>query len=230
MFDFSTGRGMHIVGDVHGDADEYQRQVDHALDNDLHFVALGDFTDRGPASDVVMRVTLDLHDEGKLNTVVGNHDDRLWRWANGNNVKLTHGLAETLEQVGDDTEVVQRWHAAMPDWPMWATVEAWTFVHAAFHPVMLTDKIVAWKDKKTYKAIAARALCGQTTGWKTDEGYPERLYDWHDEIPAGHTVFFGHDYIHDTVTTVAGAGGGHAVFMDTGAGKEGKLSSKTVLF
>jgi hypothetical protein len=58
------------------------------------------------------------------------------------------------------------------------------------------------------------------------DGFPERLHDWVDRIPAGYTLYCGHDrrstdgrpYVQE------GALGGKAVFLDTGAGKGGHLS------
>jgi protein phosphatase len=76
------------------------------------------------------------------------------------------------------------------------------------------------------QGVLARALYGQTTGRLQPDGYPERVLHWVDHIPAGMTVYVGHDrrssdgrpYVR------AGRGGGTAVFLDTGAGKGGHLS------
>jgi hypothetical protein len=74
--------------------------------------------------------------------------------------------------------------------------------------------------------ILSRALFGQVTGRMQPDGFPERLHDWVDRIPAGYTLYCGHDrrstdgrpYVQE------GALGGKAVFLDTGAGKGGHLS------
>ena len=62
-------------------------------------------------------------------------------------------------------------------------------------------------------------MFGQVTGRMQPDGYPERLHDWVDRLPAGIVVYCGHDrrsldgrpYVH------AGEAGGRAVFLDTGA-------------
>ena len=73
--------------------------------------------------------------------------------------------------------------------------------------------------------LLARALYGQTTGRVTGAGRPERLLRWVDDIPAGFTVYCGHDERSLARPYVRhGRLGGMAVFLDTGAGKGGHLS------
>ena len=52
------------------------------------------------------------------------------------------------------------------------------------------------------------------------------IYNWVDEIKKGHTAYVGHAYL-DLVNPVTKSGklGGEAIFVDTGSGKEGSLSS-----
>ncbi len=58
------------------------------------------------------------------------------------------------------------------------------------------------------------------------DGYPERVLRWVDRIPAGLTVYCGHDQRSTDGRPYVrhGAGGGTATFLDTGAGKGGHLS------
>ena len=72
----------------------------------------------------------------------------------------------------------------------------------------------------------ARALYGEPTGRMQPDGYPERSLRWVDRIPAGLTVYCGHDQrsTNGRPYTRRGAAGGKAVFLDTGAGKGGHLS------
>jgi protein phosphatase len=75
--------------------------------------------------------------------------------------------------------------------------------------------------------LVSRALFGQTiAGELTDAGYPVRVLDWVDYIPAGLTVYCGHDNrsIDGRPHIAEGKRGGRAVFLDTGAGKGGHLS------
>ena len=72
----------------------------------------------------------------------------------------------------------------------------------------------------------SRALFGETTGRMQADGYPERVLRWVDRIPAGLTVYCGHDQRSTDGRPYVrhGAGGGTAIFLDTGAGKGGHLS------
>ena len=72
----------------------------------------------------------------------------------------------------------------------------------------------------------ARALYGEPTGRTQPDGYPERSLRWVDRIPAGLTVYCGHDRRSTDGRPYVrrGAAGGTAVFLDTGAGKGGHLS------
>jgi len=74
--------------------------------------------------------------------------------------------------------------------------------------------------------VLSRALYGEPTGRIQADGYPERSLQWVDRIPAGLTVYCGHDQrSRDGRPYVrVGAAGGTAVFLDTGAGKGGHLS------
>ena len=72
-----------------------------------------------------------------------------------------------------------------------------------------------------------RARCSaKQPGARSRTDFPERLLRWVNHIPAGMTVYCGHDQrSRDGRPWVAhGDGGGSAVFMDTGAGKGGHLS------
>ena len=74
--------------------------------------------------------------------------------------------------------------------------------------------------------LLSRALFGETTGRMQADGYPERVIRWVDRIPAGMTVYCGHDQRSTDGRPYrrTGLGGGEAVFLDTGAGKGGHLS------
>jgi protein phosphatase len=81
--------------------------------------------------------------------------------------------------------------------------------------------------------LEGMALFGEidTENPKREDGYPNRIYDWVDRIPATKRVMVGHD-IRSTILPlfVKGAVGGEAYFMDTGSGKGGRLTSADVYF
>ena len=72
----------------------------------------------------------------------------------------------------------------------------------------------------------SRALYGEPTGRTQQDGFPERSLGWVDRIPAGMTVYCGHDRRSTDGRPYrrSGMGGGMAIFLDTGASKGGHLS------
>jgi protein phosphatase len=114
--------------------------------------------------------------------------------------------------------------AAIIDAPAWLRHGDAFFVHGGFHTDMLTRRPPPFGVKPS--GALARALFGQVTGRTRQDGYPERVVHWVDRIPAGLTVYCGHDNRSTDGRPLVrtGAAGGRAVFLDTGAGKGGHLS------
>ena len=59
---------------------------------------LGDLVDRGPDIPGVLRIAMEMV-AGNAICVPGNHEMKLLRKLRGRNVQITHGLAESLEQL-----------------------------------------------------------------------------------------------------------------------------------
>lgn len=106
-----------IIGDVHGCYDELVQllgklgyvigseetpQVTHPDGRKLIFV--GDLVDRGPAVPQVLRLIMGIVTSGAGFCVIGNHDDKLKRKLMGRDVKIAHGLAESLAQLASESE------------------------------------------------------------------------------------------------------------------------------
>jgi protein phosphatase len=218
------GVGLRIVGDVHGDA----RAFASAARTDLFVLQLGDLTDSGPNSAEALRIMFGLIDEGRGMFVLGNHDLKLGRALAGRSVRIDPALAATLSQL--DSSLAERALHEIQRAPAWLSrplpgVGAALFVHAGFHTDMLTQPPPAAPTGRVH-GVLARALFGEPTGRIQGDGFPERSLRWVDRIPAGLTVYCGHD----TRSTDGrpyvrrGIHGGTAVFLDTGAGKGGHLS------
>ena len=212
------GAAIRVVGDVHGDAHAFS----YAVATDRFVVQLGDLTDRGPDSAGVLRIALDMVDAGRGLFLLGNHDHKLARALLGQKVRIDAALAATLAELDDGLRA--RTLAAIEEAPAWLRHGDAFFVHGAFHTAMLTTPPPRQIDRAD--GILSRALYGQTTGRRQPDGYPERVLDWIDHIPAGMTVYCGHD-VRSTDGRPwrhRGARGGEAVFVDTGASKGGHLS------
>jgi protein phosphatase len=220
---FPPGRGIRVVGDVHGDA----RGFAAAAETDLFVLQLGDLTDYGPDSAGALRVMFRLIDERRGLFVVGNHDLKLARALRGQAVRVDNQLAATLSQL--DARLRARAAAEIERAPAWLQrsgrdgIEM--FVHGGFHTAML-DAAPPQPPDGHVQGVLARALYGEPTGRIKADGYPERSLRWVDRIPVGMVVYVGHDRRSGDGRPYVrrGAAGGQAIFLDTGAGKGGHLS------
>ena len=114
---WNNRRGEHgpfdIVGDVHGCLDELlevMSQLGYAVEREAGefkvtspvgrtLVFVGDLVDRGPATPDVLRLAMTMVDAGQAICVPGNHDIKLVKALKGRDVQLTHGLAESMQQL-----------------------------------------------------------------------------------------------------------------------------------
>lgn len=212
------GAALRVIGDVHGDL----RAFTSAVATDRFIVQLGDLSDHGPDSAGVLRRMFRLMDEGHGLFVLGNHDRKLGRALAGQAVRSDAALQATLGQLDDELRV--RALAEVTRAPAWLVSGPMVFVHGGFHPAMLTEPPPPPLGR--VDPLLSRAMFGETTGRMQPDGYPERVLRWVDRIPAGLTVYCGHDQRSTDGRPYrrTGSSGGVAVFMDTGAGKGGHLS------
>ncbi len=102
-----------IIGDVHGCFEELvelmvklgysvETQDDHhtvSAPENRKLVFVGDLVDRGPSVVKVLRLVSSMVRAGQAFCVPGNHDMKLVRALRGKDVKRTHGLAETMQEL-----------------------------------------------------------------------------------------------------------------------------------
>jgi predicted kinase len=99
-----------IIGDIHGCRSELESLLSKLGYVDGHHpegrtaVFVGDLVDRGPDSPGVLRRVMSMVASGDALCVPGNHENKLGRWLKGRKVQETHGLAETIEQLGREPE------------------------------------------------------------------------------------------------------------------------------
>jgi protein phosphatase len=101
---------LDVIGDIHGCYDELLElltvlgyviesngsglRLSHPQGRKATFV--GDLVDRGPKTPEVVKLVMAAVRDGTGYCVAGNHDVKLSRKLNGRDVKITHGLAESL--------------------------------------------------------------------------------------------------------------------------------------
>ncbi len=218
-FSIPPGARLRVVGDVHGDATGFA----YALATDRFIVQLGDIADHGPDSAATLRMMFDRVEEGRGLFLLGNHDLKLARTLAGEPVRPEPVVQATVAQM--DEALKERAVRLIAEAPAWIRHGTDLFVHGGFHTVMLQLPAPEHGLARPHGPMA-RALYGEPTGRIQPDGYPERSLRWVDRIPAGITVYCGHDRRSADGRPYVRRGmlGGTAVFLDTGAGKGGHLS------
>ncbi|WP_425582383.1 polynucleotide kinase-phosphatase, partial [Streptomyces synnematoformans] len=183
-----------LVGDVHGCASELETlltrlgYVDGVHPEGRTAVFVGDLVDRGPDSPGVLRRVMGMVEAGSALCVPGNHENKLGRLLHGRNVKVSHGLAETVEQL-------ERAEAAEPGF----RERVRTFVDGLVsHYVLDGGRLVvshAGLPEKYHGRTSGRvrsfALYGDTTGETDEYGLPVR-YPWAEDYRGRAAVVYGH--------------------------------------
>src|ERR1700720_4323196 len=148
-------------------------------------VFLGDLVDRGPRIPEVLRLTLSLVQNGAALCVPGNHDVKLMRKLRGKEVQITHGLANSLEQL--DKESLE------------FRIQVCEFLDKlGSHYVLDEGKLVVahagMKEEMQGRGsgkVRDFALYGETTGETDEFGLPVR-YNWAAEYRGRAMVVYGH--------------------------------------
>ena len=188
-----------IVGDVHGCYDELcellarldydladdggHRRVTHPDGRRLVFV--GDLVDRGPRTPDVLRLVMGMVESDVAVCVPGNHDMKLMKKLKGRNVQITHGLAESLEQLEKETPEFRDRVAPFLD----SLVS-----HYVFDDGKLVVAHAGMKEEMQGRGsgkVRDFALYGETTGETDELGLPVRL-DWAAEYRGQSLVVYGH--------------------------------------
>ena len=218
------------VGDVHGNPVETRLAATKADSENAFTIYLGDIIDYGEHNLEAFWFVYNRVMSGKAVLVWGNHERKLDMWVRANfgatfRGKISNGMMKTvneLKQVGNRARFTAAWNALESMSRQHYVIGDLLFTHAAATPEL-------WyiNDHRPHGEHGQLAYFGQLDKEQPmrEDGYPNRIYDWVDQIEAGKTVIVGHDirdvnepFIHDNAV------GGRAVFLDTGSGKGGKLS------
>lgn len=222
--------GLATFSDVHAHAKKLKKGIRYALDNNLFIVFLGDLVDGHDAPLETVLAVKAILDAGTGVLVIGNHDDKFYRYAIGNPVILKKQNKQTLADIPEGGEKL--FLQTMIDLVTHKNAshhyeyDNWVFIHGSCHEEIWTN------PEELSKKAKHRALYGEVTGEEDEEGMPIRLYNWIDEIPSGRGVVVGHDRKPYGGKKLADTGpfdhtnpqGGRVIFSDTGCGKGGHLT------
>jgi polynucleotide kinase-phosphatase len=193
-----------IIGDVHGCFDELldllaelgysveltsngtvNRNVSVKPPEGRKAVFLGDLVDRGPKIPDVLRLVMGMVQAGTALCVPGNHDVKLMRKLRGKDVQITHGLADSLNQLANESPEFLK--------------QAGNFLDELVSHYLLDDGKLVVAHAGMKEEMQGRgsgkvrdfALFGETTGETDEFGLPVR-YNWAAEYRGPASVVYGH--------------------------------------
>ncbi|MEV6285043.1 polynucleotide kinase-phosphatase [Kribbella sp. NPDC051770] len=190
-----------VIGDIHGCRAELEellgelnytiirdsdgRAVDARSSDDRRVLFVGDLVDRGPDTPGVLRLVMGMVASGNAYCVAGNHEDKLLKALRGKNVKTSHGLAESLEQLAHETDEFR------------AQVERFIdglvshYVLDRGNLVVAHAGLVERMHGRASGRVRAFCLYGETTGETDEFGLPVR-YPWAQDYRGRAMVVYGH--------------------------------------
>jgi polynucleotide kinase-phosphatase len=198
------------ITDANGDAGSQRYEAKHPEGRKVIF--LGDLVDRGPRIPDVLRLTMSMVESGAALCVPGNHDIKLMRKLNGKDVRITHGLAESLEQLEQEPAELRERVAA--------------FVDKLVSHYVLDDGQLVVAHAGLREELQGRgsgkvrdfALFGETTGETDEFGLPVR-YNWAAEYRGKAMVVYGHTPVPEPEWL------NRTICIDTGCVFGGKLTA-----
>ncbi len=216
------------IGDVHGCRSELEtlletlgyalvrddrgRPVDAVPPAGRRAIFLGDLVDRGPDSPGVLRLVMGMVTAGHALCLPGNHENKLVRALSGRQVRVSHGLERTLEQLDAEDPAF--------------TAQVKEFCDGLVAHLVLDDGrlVVAHAGlKEAYHGRASGrvrsfALYGDTTGETDEFGLPVR-YPWAEEYRGRAMVLYGHTPVPETTWV------NNTLCLDTGCVFGGRLTA-----
>ncbi len=189
-----------VVGDVHGcraELEQLLERLGYSIERDSdgrpvgarhphrQAVFVGDLVDRGPDTPGVLRLVMGMVAGGDALCVSGNHEAKLLRALRGRQVQVSHGLAESLAQLGREPDEFR------------TEVEAFLdglishYVLDAGQLVVAHAGVLERYQNRSSGRVRSFCLYGQTTGETDEYGLPVR-YPWAQEYRGRALVLYGH--------------------------------------
>jgi predicted kinase len=97
--DYSHYNKIHHIGDIHGCNTVLQEYLKDGLKDDELYIFVGDFIDRGVENAEVLEFMFSIMDKKNVIFLEGNHEQWLWRWANGEDTPSKEFNKYTMPQL-----------------------------------------------------------------------------------------------------------------------------------
>lgn len=216
-----------IIGDIHGCFDEFIaliQKLGYSMQDGIpfhpegrHLAFVGDAMDRGPDSLKMLRLLFAMQDAQVLYYSPGNHCNKLYRFAKGNHVKLTHGLETTVAEIDalskeQRKQFLYRYRQFYDALPLYQTLNTGELIiaHAGIPESLIG---VPYSEK-----VRVFVLYGDITGKTLPNGKPVRR-DWAKQYGGQACIVYGHTPVNEARFLQ------HTVNVDTGCVFGGKLTA-----
>ncbi len=214
-----------IIGDIHGCCDElellleklgYQKGEHYYHPEGRKAVFLGDLVDRGARILDTVNLVRNMVNSGTALCVPGNHEHKLLRKLRGKNVRVNHGLEQTLAEIDALPEETREPYIK----------ELREFIDSLVSHYVLDggQLVVAHAGMKREMqgrgsgAVREFALYGETTGEIDEFGLPVR-FNWAGEYRGDAMVVYGHTPVPEAEWL------NNTIDIDTGCVFGGKLTA-----
>ena len=190
-----------VIGDVHGCRAELEQlltELGYTLERDAagrpvgarhpasrRAIFVGDLVDRGPDTPGVLRLVMGMVAAGTAFCVAGNHEVKLLKALRGKNVKRSHGLDASMEQLEAETEEFRTQAARFIDGLVGH------YVLDGGRLVVAHAGLIERYHGRASGRVREFCLYGQTTGETDEYGLPVR-YPWATEYRGRAVVLYGH--------------------------------------
>jgi protein phosphatase len=230
--------GITVVPDVHGQLNPLLNVIRWAQRRNNFILFTGDLIDYGKDSLEASEEAYRLVIRGEAEMIQGNHEKKIYRWimqrdGGGSHIKLSEGNKMTTNRIEAMSEAeaekwTSRFKALVNMSRNHRIAQNFVFTHGAVHP-----DIWANTDKRVTGKFEEMCLFGEVdnTSPRRQDGFPNRVYNWVDLLPMNSVAIVGHDIRSTEIPLVhQGKLGGQAIFLDTGCGKHGHLSTVDIRF
>jgi protein phosphatase len=216
-----------IIGDIHGCYDEFLQliqQLGYQMDtgipvhpNGRNLVFVGDSMDRGPDSVKMLKLLFKIQNMSTLYYSPGNHCNKLYRFAKGNQVQPTHGLETTIAELDalpkeERKQFLSQYRMFYEALPLYQLLDEGKLIIA--HAGIREDMI----GKPRSEEIRIFVLYGDITGQKLADGRPLRR-DWAKQYKGSPCIVYGHTPVTEARFV------NNTVNVDTGCVFGGKLTA-----
>ena len=217
-----------VIGDVHGcraELEDLLETLGYEIKRDTtgravgahhpdrrRAVFVGDLVDRGPDTPGVLRLVMAMVAASEAFCVSGNHESKLLRALRGRDVRVTHGLAESLHQLEAEPAEFRTEVAEFLD----GLISHYVLDGGAL--VVSHAGLVERFHGRASRRVREFCLYGQTTGETDEFGLPVR-YPWANEYRGAAMVLYGHTPIPEPEWV------NNTLCLDTGCVFGGKLTA-----